>query len=1131
MLRPHPPPPGLHRRFGRTTLGVVLIYACFAALWILLSDRTVTWVLRDPDTIALANTLKGWLFVAVTSALLYWLLRRGQPAAAFDVELAVGKLLPRQRWLGVALLAAACATLVGLSLWHNLTQEKATAHTRLQFISESHARELGAWHAARLRDAAWAQKSYYLREYWLRWREHGRAEDALRLRQYMTRFFVNDAVFQRIEIVDAGGHIALNNAVQVTPASPQGLPDAHPALHQAVLEALTSNRAQHAGPWRDAEGRLRLAFVAPLAPESAWPAAMVLHLDPPDHLHDALRARPLPVKTVDLFLYRQDGGELVMLSELRYEADAVLRKRLPLNDPRYMSVRALRADVPPGQLIEGWDYRGVDTLGVAQRIAGTDWWLLAKQDRAELLHNALVRSAWMTLAAALALLAVGTALYLHDERLRALDSAREIHELRRIERSLGESEAQFRLLAENTSDVLWLYDLAADHYLYLSPSVQRQLGYRPEEMLQFSLDNMLEPADVPRLRSGLARRLQLFAAGDESRRTVSHETIHLHKDGHAVPLEIVSTLLTDEQGQVTRILGISRDITQRKQAQAQLVRFSQAIEQSPASVILTGLDGRIEYVNHAFEQISGYPRDEVIGQKPVLLRSGRTPPEVYVSMWAALKAGQPWSGELINRHRSGREYAQTMNMAPVRDEAGRITHYLAVQMDVTAQKNAEELARQLAWFDPLTGLPNRHRLLMELQESLQAYGRTHEVCALLLLNLDRFQTVNDALGHTKGDLLLKRVGERLAGLLHGADRLAHLSADEFAILLHSGGSATEAASAQALRQAQALHALMDESFELEPGERMSISCCAGITLLPLAAGEAPNDVLRRADTALHRAKEAGTRQTAFFDTSMEQLISRRFAIEQDLRRGLGADELRLYLQPQVNAQGRVVGAEALVRWQHPVHGLMTPGSFIPIAEESELITEIGGWVLTSVCRHLGALRSDGLRLPISVNISPRQFHQPGFVQVVQDRLASHGAAAEDLVIEITEGIVMDRMDSVVRKMSHLNSLGVQFSLDDFGTGYSSLAYLKRLPIHELKIDRSFVQDAPSDPNDAALVEAILSVARHLRLKVVAEGVETSEQAAFLNARGQVIQQGYLHGRPEPADNLLVRWRESQQTPA
>jgi diguanylate cyclase (GGDEF)-like protein/PAS domain S-box-containing protein len=1119
MSSPAPPQPGASAATSDNRLAVVLVYACFSALWILLSDRLVTALVSDPDVINLLNTGKGWVFVAVTSALLYWLLRRG-PAATVSNAAAEPAAQRRQRLAFIGVLCSACIGIALLSAWNSWHEEKAVARGRLQSIAETRARELATWNSERLQDAAWAQRSLLLRELWLRWRQSGRADDALRLRQFLNGFFVNDANFSRVQIIDVEGHVALNSAIQALPASPQGAPDAHPTLQQAVLEALTTNQPQRAGPWRNADGKLRLAFVAPLAAESAWPAALVLHLDPPEYLHPALKALPLPIKTADLLVYRPEGNELVMLNAPRYAEGGALRTRLPLDDEQYLSVQALRGKTPEGELLEGWDYRQVATLGVAKRIPGTDWWVLAKQDQSELLRNALVRSAWI----ALAVLAVGTTLYLHDERRRLRDSALEIEKLRRIEQSLGQSEAQYRQLAENTSDVVWLYDLDKDRYLYASPSVERQLGYSVEEVLAMSVEGLVAPDDLPRIRRGMARRVQAFTQGDDSLRTLTHEALHRHKDGHLVPLEVVSTLLTDEAGHTHRMLGVARDISGRKQAQAELVRLSQAIEQSPASVIITGLDGRIEYVNHAFEHISGYSRAEVLGQKPAILRSDHTQPDVYANLWATLRGGHTWTGELINRHKSGREYVQSMNVAPVRNEQGRVTHYLAVQMDVTAQRNAEQKAHQLAWFNQLTGLPNRHRLLVELEEVLQSHARTGEECALLLLNLDRFQTVNDALGHNAGDQLLKQLGQRLDSLVHANDRLAHLSADEFAVLLHAGSAGRETASSHALRWAQELHERLDAPFTLAKGEIVNISCGVGITLLPLGPGDTPGEVLRRADTALHRAKDAGVRQTAFFDASMEKLISHRFTIERDLRRGLVAGELRLYLQPQVNAQGHVVAAEALVRWQHPEHGLMLPAGFIPIAEESELISELGRWVLNSVCRELGELRRDGLHLPISVNISPRQFHQPGFVHVVQDILQRHEAAPHDLVIEITESIVMDRMDSVVQKMAHLNSLGVQFSLDDFGTGYSSLAYLKRLPIHELKIDRSFVQDAPDDPNDAALVEAILSVARHLRLKVVAEGVETVEQAQFLQAHGEVRQQGFLHGRPEPAADLLARWR-------
>jgi EAL domain-containing protein (putative c-di-GMP-specific phosphodiesterase class I) len=325
-----------------------------------------------------------------------------------------------------------------------------------------------------------------------------------------------------------------------------------------------------------------------------------------------------------------------------------------------------------------------------------------------------------------------------------------------------------------------------------------------------------------------------------------------------------------------------------------------------------------------------------------------------------------------------------------------------------------------------------------------------------------------------------------------------------------------------MRLAEALHESLHLPFTLPDGNNVNITVSIGITLLPHHFSDTPSDVLRRADTALNRAKRGGGGQTAFFDANMGLAVGQRFAIEQDLRRGMAAGELRLFLQPQVNAEGKVVSAEALVRWQHPEKGLVPPAMFVPVAEESGLIDQLGQWVLGEVCARLGDLHRQGARLPIAVNISPQQFHLGHFVDDLLALLERTGTQPEDLILEITESVVMEEVDDVIERMKLLNAHGIRFSIDDFGTGYSSLSYLKDLPIHELKIDRSFVQDVPHDPSDAALVEAILSVAKHLKLRVVAEGVEAPEHAAFFKHHQDVLMQGYLFGRPEPADTVITR---------
>jgi diguanylate cyclase (GGDEF)-like protein/PAS domain S-box-containing protein len=1115
------------RTSWRFALTMTLAYACIAVLWILLSDQIIQWLFKDPSSVLLAHVLKSWVFVAATAVLIFILFRRVAPINRAEKRESTPKRAALFPVLLSIALALAITALVTLSIWTSLREEKSKASAQLLAISESKAREIWYWHQERLSDAAWMSQAGYLRDLWLQWQERPSPAARRQLQQLIVSYTKTASAFARLELVDAKGRSIFDSLLPDRPPyRPSEAPSIDATLNAAVQDALHFKQPQRLGPWLDAQGEMRMAFISPVATDTATPAAMVLHVDPPKYLHPALLEWPLPQETAETFLFTELGGDVLFLSDLRYEHDAALRKSLPLDGPQ-IAARALRGDVQAGQLIEGVDYRNVPCFAVVQRIGNTEWWLMAKQDRTELLHNALERSSWMVMAGVLALFAVGGALYLYDERQRRLRSQNDLDELRRIEKSLSESEALYRLLADNSSDVVWLMDIEHNAFLYISPSVEKLLGYAPEELTQLPLTSIIPPENLALAAERFHRRVAAFALDKESARIQTYEATYVHKDGHRLIAEVVSTLVEDDEGKVTRMQSVSRDITQRKHDQAELMRLSQAVEQSPASVVITDLDANIEYVNLTFERISGYTSAEVVGKNPRMLRSGQTPPEVFASMWFTLNSGQPWHGEVINRHKSGRDYVQNMTLAPLRDVDGQITHYLAVQLDVTAQKDAEERAHQLAWFHPLSGLPNRNRMLLDIKDAFTDNTRNGTRYALLLLNLDRFQNINDALGHAAGDELLLQVSMRLSDLMSTDHRLAHLSADEFAILMHADDGDAETFGTRSLRLAQSLHEAFDTPFRREGGETLSISCCIGIALITQGTVDAPGEVLRRADTALHRAKDVGARQTSMFDVSMEQLISRRFQIETDLRRGLAQNELRLYLQPQVNTQGQMVGAEALLRWQHPEHGLMPPGSFIPIAEESDLITEVGDWVLQAVCKELGALRQEGLRLPLAVNVSPRQFHQADFVQSVQNILHTHNASAEDLVIEITESIVMDQMETVVQKMSHLTSLGVRFALDDFGTGYSSLAYLKRLPIHELKIDRSFVQDAPDDPNDAALVEAILSVAMHLRLKVVAEGVETREQADFLSARGPVIQQGYLHGRPEPAAGLLQRWRAQQ----
>ncbi len=542
-------------------------------------------------------------------------------------------------------------------------------------------------------------------------------------------------------------------------------------------------------------------------------------------------------------------------------------------------------------------------------------------------------------------------------------------------------------------------------------------------------------------------------------------------------------------------------------------------------------NGIMTFVNPAAAAMLGYTPEELTG-KPSHTTwhhhhcDGSDYPEHECPIHATLNSGSHHSGEEHFIRRGGHTFPVSYTSTPI-IQHGEITGAVVSFSDITEKKEAEERINHLAYYDALTDLPNRTLLTERLTQALAGSRRHQRKGALLLINIDRFKNINDALGQAVGDRLLLALARRLESLLREGGTLARVAGDEFAILLPELGAHSTEASHNARKVAERIQRKIIQPVKVND-EEISCTVSLGITLFPEAEGESAEEVVRRADTALHRIKAAGGNQNAFFETNMGEAAEQRFRTEGELRLATGNNELRLYLQPQVDREGDLVGAEALLRWQHPERGLVPPGVFIPIAEESDLIVDLGNWVLSRAVELLVKCDMAGKPLRLSVNLSPRQFRQAGFVPWLKDLFASCGADPTHLTLEVTEGLVINDVAEVISKMSELTAMGIHFSVDDFGTGYSSLAYLKRLPIHELKIDKSFVQDAPSDDGSAALVETIIAVAEHMHLRVVAEGVETEEQAQFLNQRADLIHQGYLFGKPEPADDLIERWLKGEE---
>nr|WP_229224105.1 bifunctional diguanylate cyclase/phosphodiesterase [Duganella sp. SG902] len=531
---------------------------------------------------------------------------------------------------------------------------------------------------------------------------------------------------------------------------------------------------------------------------------------------------------------------------------------------------------------------------------------------------------------------------------------------------------------------------------------------------------------------------------------------------------------------------------------------------------------RVIFVNQAFERRTGYRREEALGRDLRLLRGPGTEQAVVDEIERHMARGEPVRAELLNYTKDGEPYWVETELVPFADAGGVNTHWVAVERDITERKKSQDDIHRLAFFDVLTGLPNRRLLTDRLDKLLASSARGGTYSAVMFIDLDRFKTINDARGHAIGDALLRNAAARLSALMRKADTVARIGGDEFVVLLAHLSPELAGASHAALTVAEKIRAAIGQDFEIA-GQSYNSTASIGVTMLPRAGPpQSAQDLLREADTAMYRAKADGRNGIAFFEAAMQAEVERRLTLERELAAALGAGQLRLHVQAQVDRDGRAVGGELLMRWPRADGAMVPPNVFIPVAEESGLIVELGVWALRQACAAVLQLQAAGLEMPLSVNVSPTQFRQADFVEQVRRVLAESGAPARLLVLEVTEGLLIDKMDDTIARMRQLTGLGLRFSIDDFGTGYSSLAYLKKMPLYELKIDRSFVMDTPDDASSQALVQSILAMAGHLGLRVVAEGVETQAQADFLIAHGCDCMQGYLYARPMPLPELIAR---------
>lgn len=593
------------------------------------------------------------------------------------------------------------------------------------------------------------------------------------------------------------------------------------------------------------------------------------------------------------------------------------------------------------------------------------------------------------------------------------------------------------------------------------------------------------------------------------------EMVNKKKDGTFYTEEMTITPVYFEQEQNLYFIAVKQDVTQRRKDMEEMRMATKIFENTLEGVLVTDAKGDIVFINQSFQEITGYSTEEVLGKNPKILSSGKHDQGFYRQMWKSLLEKGKWQGEIWNRRKTGEIYPEWLTLSAIKDNSGKTVQYAAILSDLTARKQNEERIKHLAYHDALTDLPNRYLFLDRLTLALAHAARHENILAVLFLDLDRFKDVNDTLGHAAGDQLLQEVGRRIKTCIREEDTVARMGGDEFTVLL------PDIQIEDAKHVARRILGVFALPFTIE-GQDLFMTPSIGIAIASDKMIDAQT-ILRHADLAMYKAKENGKNRYWIYQSDMSIQAQNRLTLEQRLRKALERNEFVLFYQPQVDvASGKLIGMEALLRWQHPEAGLIPPRKFIPIAEETGLILPIGEWVLrTAIAQNMAWQKKELPPLRIAVNLSVRQLQQENLVEKIGEFLQEEGMEGGWLELEITESVAMEDLELTSRVLTQLKELGIHIAIDDFGIGYSSLNYLKRFPIDTLKVDQSFIRDSLSNSGDGAIVSTILGLARDLNYWAIAEGVETEEQLEFLKVKACDGIQGYLISHPLPARDMTI----------
>lgn len=841
-----------------------------------------------------------------------------------------------------------------------------------------------------------------------------------------------------------------------------------------------------------------------------WVIIMSRRLNTPDGRFAGTVFLPLEVKHFEQRFARY--GLMPGAAVALYDRNLVLLARIPpvpdkLGKPLRGSplIDRVRAGQRAGQYRHVTVQDGVERFYSYNWIEGTPLFVLVGLPVA-----ALMQGWWQLFWTVIGLGTVALALFWGLVWIFFRAEARARRRAEELSAAYAQTTRRLKSLLAASPDNVWFKD-AQGRYIEVNPAYAQLAGLTEAEMLGKTAEEVW-PAPIAR---------QIRRSDEEARasgRGVRDELAYATAADTRV-FENMRAPVFGSDGAFLGMAGIGRDITWRKLNEESLRLAAEVFEQSAQGMMITDAEQRILTVNPAFTQMTGYAPEEAIGRTPRILQSGRHDAAFYRALWESIRDTGHWQGEIWDRRKTGEVYPKWLSVSAVRDGRGKLTHYIGIFTDITEQKAQATRIEQLAFYDPLTGLPNRALSADRLKQALAAAHRHGQRVALLFLDLDRFKEINDTQGHAAGDAVLMEVARRFQAVLRQEETLARIGGDEFVVIVEEAEQSAVAVIAERLRQALA-----------EPlaakGHTYALGVSIGIALYP-EDGATCEDLLKQADIAMYRAKTSGGGYR-FYRPEMSAGLAERMALARDLQRALRGEggELELYYQPQVDLQTRaLVGAEALLRWRHPERGMLSPGVFIPIAEERSMMIDLGDWVLREACRQLKAWQAAGLNFPgrLAVNIAAQQIEDVGFAGKMLAIVRETGVAPAGLELELTESGLMRNVEQALGMMDALKAAGFALAIDDFGTGYSSLAYLKRFPADKLKIDMSFVRDMLKDRRDHATVETVIGMARSFGLKAIAEGVEEAGQADALLELGCDEAQGYCFGRPEPPDVFAQKW--------